>query len=252
MGSVHSTGTVNKLWTDDYLSSLASEAEIQISSDVNCIYVRFPLNIVASQGIYNFLTDTTPAQRLTGIIRITWQGWTVHPVFQNQLRNMVVPFKPEEGDTISSRPTMYMRKGYGMNSIKFFPSPNLSIPYDSTDITTQTGITNNIIVSGWRIADPTGSTYRIPDYIREPLVRYYVMMRAYRKEGKGQNLDAAKYYEIRYVTLLGKFKKIISNLFASRTHSVNDSFLDARSMRPPRPSLPVNFGTVLGPYTSEF
>lgn len=248
MGSVVNTGTPQQLWTSQYLSDLASEAEIQISTEVNAIYVRFPLNVVLNQSVYDFQIDTVPAQRLTGIIRITYQGWTVHPVYQNQLRNNIVPLAPWNGDVISSRPFLYMRQGYGIDGIKLFPAPNLSIPYDSTDITTQTGINNNVIVSGWRIADPTGSTYRLPDYIRETLVRYYVMARAYKKEGKGQNLDASKYFEGKYGKLLTRFKTIVSQLFSSRVHGVHDPFANTYGHRPPRPRLPVNFGYPVNRY----
>ncbi len=248
MGIVVNTGTAVQLWTNQYLADLATEAEIQISTEVNAIYVRFPLNVVQGQSVYDFQIDTPVPQRLTGVIRVTYQSWTVHPVFQAELRNNVIPLAPWNGDIISSRPFMYMRLGYGIDGIKLFPAPALSIPYDSTDITTQTGIQNNVIVSGWRIADPTGNVYRLPDYIRETLVRYYVMARAYKKEGKGQNLDASKYFEQKYQKLLGRFKAIVSNLFASRTKSVQDPSFNRYGFRPPRPKLPVNFGEPINPY----
>lgn len=246
MGTVVNAANPPQLWTNQYLSDLASEAEVQISTEVPCIYVRFPLNIILGQGIYDFTVAASPAQYLTGIIRITWQGWTVHPVFQRQLRNAIIPLKPWDGDTLSSRPLIYMRSGYGFNGIKFFPAPNLSIPYDSSDITKQTGITNNVIVSGWRIADPTGTSYRLPDYIRETLVRYYVMSRAFKKEGKGQNVEASKYFQGKYENLLARFKVIVSQLFASRVHGVNSSLDAVFGWKPPHPSLPTNFGTPLG------
>jgi hypothetical protein len=235
-----------QLWTDSYLSSLASEAEIQISTEVPCIYVRFPLNIKQGQSIYTF-ADTTGVQlplgpqRLTGIIRITYQSWTVHPVFQNQLRNVVIPLRPEEGEVQSSRPFMYMRNGYGMDGIKLYPAPSANITYDNSDVTTQNSIVANVIVSGWRIADPTGVTYRIPFYIQQTLVRYYVMERAYRKEGRGQNLDASKYYAAKYSKLMTRFKTITSQLFASRTHGMGDQFLSIYGRKPPHPKLPTNF-----------
>lgn len=246
MGTVISTGTPAQIWTDQYINDLAMEAEIEISTKVPCIYVRFPLNVTLGQSIYDFQTDTPTPQRLTGIIRITWQGFTVYPVFQSQLRNVIIPLKPEEGDISSFRPTLYMRLGYGTDGIKFFSAPNASIAYDSSDINTQSGIRSNVIVSGWRIADPTGTTYRIPDYIRETLVRYYVMSRAFRKEGKGQNLDAAKYFADKYERLLVRFRTIVSQLFAVRLHGMQEAPSAAYGPKPPRPQLPSNFGYPLG------
>jgi hypothetical protein len=164
---------------------------------------------------------------------------------------MVVPLFPEEGEIQSSRPFMYMRLGYGIDGIKLYPSPNLTINYDGNDINNQAGITGNVCVGAWRIADPSGSTYRIPSYIRETLVRYYVMARAYKKEGKGQNLEASKYFEQKYTKLMTRFKKIVGNLFSSRTHSFGDQFLNTYGQKPPHPRLPPNFGTIVNGFNSE-
>jgi hypothetical protein len=230
------------LWTDNYISDLATQAEEAISTAIPCVYVRFPLNIVASQSIYSFQTDTSPAQRLTGIIRITWQGNIVYPMFQEYLRGLVGTLKPGEGEVTSSRPEMYIRTGYGMDQIKFFATPSATITYDSANINTKAGIRTNVIVSGWRIADSSGTAYRIPDYIRETLVRYSVLATAYKKEGKGQNLDASKYYEQQYAVLLDRFKKIVDQLFSSRTRGMKENTFPAYGGKPPRPRLPSNFG----------
>jgi hypothetical protein len=233
-----------QLWTDEYLSDLATEAEIQISTEVPCIYTRFPMNVTVGTSIYGFQdANVMPFGpiRLTGIIRITWQGWTVHPVFQNQLRNIVIPLAPENGDPQSSRPFMYMRSGYGIDGIKFYPSPSATITYDNSDITTQDSIAANVIVSGWTIANPEGQTLRVPAHVRATLVRYYVMERAYRKEGRGQNMEASKYYAQKYSKLLTRFKTITSQLFASRTHGMGDMFLSIYGRKPPHPKLPTNF-----------
>lgn len=233
-----------QLWTDQYLSDLAIEAEVQISTEVPCIYTRFPMNIKQGVSIYNFedpLALPLGPQRLTGIIRITYQGWTVHPVFQNQLRNIVIPLAPANGDVQSSRPFMYMRTGYGIDGIKFYPAPSANITYNNSNINTQSSISANVIIGGWRIADPEGKTYRIPKHVRDALVRYYVMHRAYKKEGRGQNLEASKYYKTKYDKLLTRFKTITSQLFSSRTHGMGDAFLSVYGHKPPHPKLPTNF-----------
>jgi hypothetical protein len=240
MPTVNNTGSPAQLWTNQYLSDLAIEAEITISTEVPCIYVRFPLTVTAAQSIYDFQTDTSPAQRLTGIIRVTWEGHTVWPVFQQQLQPFLI--RPNENDVRSGRPYCYIRTGYGQDGIKFFPSPSASIAV-SGSVYTQAGIAANVIVSGWRIANPScGTSYRIPDYIRETLVRYYVMSRAYRKEGKGQNLDASRYFAVKYDKLLSRFKTITSQLFSVRYHGKRDIGPYAIYKKPPRPSLPSNFG----------
>lgn len=239
MGIVTNLGNVPNLWTDAYLSDLAIEAELKISTEVPCIYVRFPLNIVQGTSVYDLSALSTP-QFLTGVIRITYQGWPVYPAFSNDLRNNVPSFKPASGD-VESRPYLYLRDGYGLNSLKFWPAPNATITYDASDITLSSSIRNNVIVSGWRLADSTLG-YNIPTHIRQTLVRYYVMAYAYKKEGKGQNLEASKYFESKYELLLSRFKKINSKLFISRLNFTRD-FPIGRSygVKPPRPSLPPNF-----------
>lgn len=234
------------LWTTQYLSDMQTEAEIAISAEIPCIYVRFPMNITQSVQIYDF-TDTNVTsveQYLTGIIRVTWKGHTVHPDFFNRMWNRIWPLTPANSDAQSSRPFVYMRQGFGLNRIKFWPSPNLGVTYDNSNINTQDGIRNNVIVSGWRIADPTGATYRIPDYIRERLVRYYALSKAFKKEGKGQNVEAAKFYELLYTRLLEKYKKIVMQLFSSRTACQSNQFPEV-GMRPGRPVLPSNFGPIV-------
>lgn len=237
---------IPQLWTDDYLSDLQENAEIEISTLVPCIYVRFPLNIVAGQTIYNFLTDVSPAQRLTGIIRVTYLGKTVHPVSVNALKGEFPFLKPVEGET-RGRVLFYMRTGYGMDGIKFNVAPASSITYNGTDnINTVTGIRNNVIVAGWRIADPQNPMYQLPDWIREKLIMYWVLSKAYRKEGKGQNLDAAKMFDQKYNTLLVQFKTINMNIFNARMHGIRDQIPGGtRGGLPPRPVLPPNFGTLV-------
>lgn len=234
------------LWTNQYLSDLATDAEIHISSEVPCIYVRFPLNITQGTSIYDFTsTSVTPvAQNITGVIRISWNGFTVHPLLPLQMRNLVVPFGPGN-DTIQGRPFIYLRHGYGFNSVKFYPAPNADITYDNSDLATQDGIRNNVVVSAWRIADPTGSTYRIPDYIRELLVRYFVLSKAFAKEGKGQNLDAAKFYEVQFERTMARFKAIVNQLFTVRTKFSTPMANNRFGLKPPRPVLPPNFGELV-------
>ena len=233
---------IPQLWTTEYLASLASEAEIEISTQIPCIYVRFPVSLIAGQSNYNFSTLATP-QRLTGIIRVTFRGKPVWPIHSTLLRNGIPQIRPLEGDS-EGDPQWYVRTGYGIDGIKLFPTPSANLAYDSSNINTRTGIQNNFIVSGWRIAD--GSTYMIPDYIRETLIRYYVMSYAFRKEGKGQNLDAAKYFDKKYAMLLQRFRTITSQLFSIRNHFVKDSIpAGERGGKPPHPSLPSNFGEIV-------
>jgi hypothetical protein len=238
MPTVTNVGTVPNLWTTEYLSDLAIEAERIISTEVNCIYIRFALPVTVDVSIYDFSTLSTP-QYLTGILRISYLGWTVWPVFPNEMRNQVVPFKPGNGD-VASRPFLYLRQGYGLNSIKLFPAPNATIAYDGSDLNSQAGVRANVVVSGWRVADPSTS-YRIPAHVRQTLVRYYVLAKAFKKEGKGQNLQASQYFSKKYEKLLDRFKTINGNLFACRVPTIRDGGVVPFGYKPPRPSLPPNF-----------
>lgn len=233
---------IPRLWTDEYLARLAEDAEIAISTQVNSIFVRFPLNVVAGTQVYDFVTNVTPSQRLTGIIRITWLGHTVYPVSPLTLRDSIYGLRPVTGDVQGPRPYVYERIGYGMNGIKFFPTPSATITYNNQDLSKHTGIRENVIVSAWRVAD--GVSYRIPDWVRETLVRYFVLSRAYKKEGKGQNYEAAQYYEKKYGILLERFKQITNRLYAARIYQVRDNYPDSLQ-KPPRPVLPSNFGTIV-------
>ena len=233
---------IPQLWTTDYLKDLYSEAEIELSTQVPCIYVRFPVSLVANQDVYDFSTLPTP-QRLTGIIRITWKGHSLYPIHHQELRKLNPLFR-QVSATPAGIPYMYVRQMYGLDGIKLFPTPAEALPYDNSNINTKTSISNNFIVAGWRIAD--GAAYRIPPYLRETLIRYYVLKQAFRKEGKGQNLEAAGYYDKKYSQMMDQFKFIQGQLYSFRNHFVKDTPLFAeRGGKPPRPVLPPNFGQVL-------
>lgn len=231
---------IPQLWTTQYLTDLYSEAEVEISTQVPSIYVRFPVSLVAGQDIYDFSTLPNP-QRLTGIIRITWKGHALYPIHHQELRKLNPIFRQGVGIT-QGIPYMYVRQSYGLDGIKLFPAPADDLTYNNTNINTATGIKNNFIICGWRIAD--GVAYRIPPYLRETLIRFYVLKQAFRKEGKGQNLTAAKYYDQKYAAMMDQFKFIQNSLYSFRNHFVKDTPLFAeRGGKPPRPVLPPNFGT---------
>lgn len=223
------------IWPTQYLSDLIVQAEQEISEQVPCIYSRFAISV--TQGISVYILP----ESISGIIRVTWKSWTVHPVFQRELRNNVIPLKPVNGD-IESRPFLYMRQGYGESGIKFYPAPNETIVADQTNIFNQTGIASQVIISAWHIADATGSTYRVPAYIGRYLTKAYVLWRAFAKEGPGQNLEASEYYRVKYEGLLTQFKKIVTRLYSSHVRSMGDQFVNTYGRRPPHPRLPANFG----------
>lgn len=228
---------MSQVWTQDYLSGLAVNAEIEISYATPCIYYRLALDIIAGTTIYDI------GDIFTGIIRVTFNGFTVHPVFQRELRNNVIPLQPSEGEVQSSRPFMYMRTGYNDTQLKLYPAPNASITAYQTNIYNQTGIASQCIVAGWRVADPGCANYMLPPTFRRYIIKAYVLSHAFLKEGPGFNQQASDFWTSEYNMLLREFKKFTQKVYGSFNRSMGDMFINTYGRRPPHPRLPSNFGT---------
>ena len=216
------------IWQDKYLDDLLSRGEIEVSRLIPCIFNRFSLAITAGTATY-----TLP----NGILCITYKGDPIYP--EEQIgKELATPwYKPLNAGS-QSKPYNYYRIGYGYSTIEFRPVPNESIAANDTNIY-GSDIANRIIISCWKVADPTGSTYRIPTYIQRSLLKYYALEKAFRKEGKGQNLVAADYFRNKYEYWLNIFKVTQANISKCIRRRLSAGVSPIKL--PPRPVLPAAY-----------
>lgn len=222
-------------WTDDYLAELQDRGEIELSTDVPHIFHRFSLAVTDGDP------DYTLPEGIVSISRLTWKGKRVWPYDERTARVQGI-YKDPFTETVSGTPQFYLQHNQGMDQITFWPTPNESIGADDSGIWTN-DIANRVIISCWKVAVPSGSDFRVPEFLRRRILKYYVNMRAYAKEGPSQNIEAAMYFRDRYVAAKQHLQEVMDKV----PRAIYKQFepLAPVSYKPPRPVLPSNFGRIV-------
>lgn len=241
------------IWTSEYLSALAIEAEIRIAEEIPCIYDRLSISIIAGIAGYQL------PEYVANIIKITYQGIRLDPISQYEYPDWIHTLDDSvEGafeetaftdafliDGIlagrpQGKPERYFYSTFGENKIEFNPTPNENLAVLAGDIWNQ-GIADGVVVEFYRV--PDGINWKLPHYIRRRTIKSYVMWKAFAKEGDGQNLKAAKYWEVKYLQLLQRAKLIIGRIHQAETRSRSDAVQYQKGIIA-RPKLPWNWNTV--------
>ena len=245
------------IWTTATINRFAEEAEKEIARQVKCIVKRVALDVRAYVSLYAIPDD------VLSIRRVTWQGKKLEPrAFSGYLKYPVTfgtgGFSTgafditafDDGFYVSSAsqtatpcgpPYVYFYSGFGENVIKLFPTPNVTLAPNTTDLF-GSSIPLCCIVEYWAFPDVSGTDYRIPTYIARRLIKSFVLWKCFSQEGPGQDLIAAQRHEIRFKTLLEDFRLIVSGVFVSRVR-VRTPAANTFPTRIGRPRLPSNFGT---------
>ena len=196
------------IWSDTYLNSLLDEAELAILDAVDCIYTRYSIATTAGISVYNLPSD------FRSLIRITWKGI---PLDSMSFRELMISFpnsafvaESTKNEYSQGTPAFYCIHPSFSKVIKLIPTPNEALS-GSGDIY-GSGISDRCIISFWGTGD-------LPEYIARRTKKAYAMWRAFSKEGKGQNKEAAKYFKKKYDFLLEMFKKINAGIYLSRETS---------------------------------
>ena len=192
------------IFSDGYLQGLIREAEEVISTEVKCIFNRFPLDITAGTSTYQL------PEGVTGIIQVAWKGTILDPL-ETQDFNYDGWFKPQNLG-VRNKPQYYLRVGNGYNRIQFYPIPDETIVADDSELDNDVGISSQVIISAWRVADVFSTDRRLPEYLFRNLMKYYAMARAYAREGKGQNLIASDYFKKKYLFYLQAYKETMEKV----------------------------------------
>lgn len=220
----------NPLFSDDYLNHLLTRGEIDLSEQIPCILYRFSLAVTQGTSVY-----TLPSG-IIGIHRITWRGNEIDPWehADDQRSDWIKP----QNQYSEGKPKIYLSYEYGFGKIKFHPVPHETIAADNTNIWS-TGVDTLVVLTTYRIADPTGNTYRVPDYLRRRYNKYYALYRAYSREGKAQDLQAADYYKAKY-DLIHNFLRDIIQKISPSVIQLGPSDPTSRKGKPARPVYPTD------------
>ncbi len=224
------------IWTDEVLNQYAADAEIAIQLDLKCIFHRFHLETTADLSVY------TLPEKVRGVTRITWRGEKLDEVDWNQLVLLTPSSVFVDGSTkiegTSSRPYYYALHPTNVHDLRFFPTPNES--FTTTGDPYSPAVEGKCIVSCWRNIDTSDPLASLPTYIDRRTRKAYILWKAFEKEGKGQNLTAAKFYKSKYTFLISQFRSINEGAYVSRRYALGNTISFGNS-RPLKPTLPSNF-----------
>ncbi len=174
-----------------------AQGELEISTETPFIRERVSLDILAGTATY-VLPDYA-----IKITRVTWRGVKCFPL-DEKTRKDVYQGVAQYGESI-----FYSANLNGPQTIRFQPTPSIPLP-DSGDPWSAASIKNNCIVEFFRTAD---SSNTLPEYLRTRMMRHYVGMRAYLREGVSQNLKASMYHREKWKLEKKKFVDFLYDVY---------------------------------------
>lgn len=197
-------------WPESYLTALNKEAERQIAIELAPFFSRETLAVTSDIPTY------TLPDYLREIQSIRWKGTEIHPLHQDEASRLSFKYLTETGE-----PRFYLRSPEDFQIIRFLPVPNETITASSSDDTLDsTVIEDKVVISFYREPDTSGPLLALPDFIARRTIKNYVLARAFAKEGKGQKLEAAAYYEEKYRAQMDAYKALRSRYWSSKKKSL--------------------------------
>jgi len=226
------------IWTDEQLVAWEEDAIGQIAVDVNCIFVRECIPIQRGQSVY-----TLPPYVRT-LRRVTWRGKTLDAESWEELTLLTPATVGGFIETSLSRPLYYAMHPTNPWDIRVYPTPGetFTIAGEPNPYSPQFN-SPSCIIDFYREPDITNSqpAISLPKYALRRISKAYVCWKAFAAEGLGQNLNASKFYQLKYNFLIEKFRAINEGCFVAKKYSVGDGSLSNDTYRYPRPILPTNF-----------
>lgn len=216
----------------DFATYLA-QGETEIAQETPFIVERVSLAIVAGTSDY-----TLPDYAFE-IRRATWLG--------QKLFNMDERVRKDIYQNVSlsnNSPVYYTANLIAAKTIRLHPTPSITLP-SSGDPWLPAPIKANCIVEFYRTADASNT---LPPYLRPIILRHYVGMRAYLREGVSQNLKASQYHRSRWMKQKEWFKAFLWDLYLTNKRSAITD-ISPPSRIPFKPILPIDrFGTSVDEY----
>jgi hypothetical protein len=227
------------IFQDSYLDRLLQDAERDAVNKVDYLFYRESMSV--EQGISTYRIPFY----IRKIMRVSWKGAKVHPITWQEMAELAPSSFIGQGpgdDTLyeysQGVPKYYCLHPNNINDIRFFPTPNETIGVDDSGVMGST-IGTTVILTYFRAPDVDDTFFQMPPYIQRRTAKAYAACKAFSREGKGQNLVAAKYYADKLTFLYDYFAKINSGAYCSKRPRLNSNL--GNGGRIARPSLPSNF-----------
>jgi len=226
------------IWESAYLNQLLEDAEDYITASIDCIFDRFSFPVISGQSVY-----TLPSY-VTRLVRITWKGKKLYPLnFQEFCILNPASAVVSAGTKIESPnsiPLYYVKHPTNYYDIRLYPTPGEDLAQVTTDLW-GANINTGLIVSCYRTQSRSADYLHLSNILIRRIKKAYLLVKAFAKEGKGQNIQASQYYQKKLDLLLGALKEINSNVFLGKIRILNDTFNASRFGTPGRPVLPSDY-----------
>lgn len=235
------------IWTESYLNQLNTNAGQQINQDLPCIWQRFTFPITAGLSVYtlpSFVRSVLNIQyRGRYLDKGNWEDMTI----LTPATVFVAPGSGENIETAQGKPLWYAMHPTNVYDVRLFPCPDETFTNDLGDTPYAPDGGPKCIITCLRSIDDTeqDASALLPAYIDRRTRKAYIMSKAYRSEGDGQNLIASDYYTQKYEFLIQQFKLINRQPFIGKRYGLGEGNLEIDTFRYPRPSLNPNFERVI-------
>lgn len=235
------------IWSDQQLAQWSQDAIGQLAIEVNCIWCRECVPVTVGVSVI-----TLPNYVRT-LRRVTWRGRTLDAENWEELTMLgpatvfLAANSTGNIETSLSKPLYYAMHPTNPYDIRFYPTPNESFTSSGEpNVYAPQVNTPSCIVDYYREPDTTNTspTISIPAYILRRTQKAYVGWKAFASEGRGQDLRAASYYQMKWTFLIEQFRKINEGAFVGKKYAVEDGMLTIDGIRYPRPMLPPQFERV--------
>lgn len=186
------------LFQEEDLTRFEQDAEELFFQEFYCIIDRLSIAITSGTSEY------TLPDYVHSIRRITWYGRKIFPMTHREYRDGL--------EFVSSvgRVDNYIFTGLASQTIKFHRTPGENISIVSGDLYNADQIDDGVVIEFWR--NPNYTTFVLPPFFRARVLRTYVSKRSLEIEGKGQNLNASKYYEAKWKFQFAMYKQLLMDL----------------------------------------
>lgn len=210
------------LFSTGDLTRFFNNGEQELAIEQPFLVDRLSVAITAETAVY-----TLPDYVLS-IKRITWLGMKLDPLPRRNQRDVF------QNANQVGRPFWYIYNNIGANLIQFFPNPGINVAAGthlwSTDIPT------SVIVEFWRQTD--NSTFVVPPYFRNQLLKRYTAYKARMLDGPGINMKMSKYFSDQWGYWKGAYFELLSDLYSKpRKYCVNE--IVSSNYFPAAPVLPI-------------
>jgi hypothetical protein len=238
------------IWTDDQIRQWSINALGHITIDLNCIWAREAIDVQRGNSLIHL------PNYVRSLSRITWRGRSLEPqsFYEFQLltpSTMVVgDGNTANRDVSIGKPMFYALHPTNPYDVRLYPAPNETLlAAGEPDPYAPTPNPPSCVLSYWRCCDLNldnpNPVISLPPYILRRLQKAYVLWQAFQSEGKGQDLQAAQYYQDKYEFIINQFRSINEGCYVSKNYALGEGMLDPQKFRYPKPTLGPNFERVI-------